>query len=152
MVKLGDVYVDLNAVDAVAPMRGVMSGYSVYLSSGRFFDVPGLTEDEVEAALVTGGLLEQPEEDDPRPLRSLFTSEELAELITAVRDGFYWAAKDSAGPVYAYSEEPTKGKAAWINNDDVSRTLRLRAGDYDCLSFDDMVPIYIPTIFEGDAE
>lgn len=152
MVKLGDVYVDLNVVDAIAPMRGVIRGYTLFLSSGRNMDVAGVTEEEVETVLVAGGLLEQAKEDDPRPLRSLFTNEELAELAVAVRGGFCWAAKDSVGPVYAYSEEPAKGKAAWINNDDVSRTLRLRAGDYDILSFDDVVPLYIPIIFKEDVE
>ena len=154
MVKLGDAYVDLNAVDAIVPMRGVMDGYSVYLSSGRFFDVSGLTEGEVESVLEAGGLFEPECEETGRLLLrdTDFTGEELAELLKATARGFFYLAKDSGGQVYAYSEEPKKGQASWINDDTVSRTLRMNAGNYDVLSFDDVVPMYIPAIFEEDME
>lgn len=152
MVKLGDAYVDLNAVDAIVPMRGVMGGYSVYLTSGRFFDLPGLTEGEVEPVLETAGLLEPDVEETGRlMLRDKdFSGEELAELLKANARGFLYVAKDSGGQVYAYSEEPTKGQNSWINDDSVSHTLRMKAGNYDILSFEDALPVFIPAIF-GEA-
>lgn len=154
MVKLGDVYVDLNAVDAVAPMRGVIRGYTLFLSSGRNMDVAGVTKEEVETVLIAGGLLEpDPEETGRLLLRDKdFSNEELAELMTAVACGFLYLAKDSGGQVYAYTEEPQKGEKSWLNDDTVSRTLRMRAGNYDILSFDDVLPIFIPTIFEEDVK
>ena len=154
MVKLGDVYVDLNVVDAIAPMRGVVRGYTLFLSSGRNMDVAGVTEEEVETVLIAGGLLEpDPEETGRLLLRDKdFSSEELEELLKANARGFLYLAKDSGGQVYAYTEEPRKGEKSWLNDDMVSRTLRMRAGNYDILSFDDVLPIFIPTIFEEDAE
>ena len=154
MVKVGDVYVDLNAVDAIAPMRGVIRGYTLFLSSGRNMDVAGVTEEKIEHALIEGGLLEpDPDETGRLLLRDKdFSNEELAELMTAVARGFLYLAKDSGGQVYAYTEEPQKGEKSWLNDDTVSRTLRMRAGNYDILSFDDVLPIFIPTLFEEDME
>lgn len=153
MVKIGDAYVDLNAVDAIVPMRGVMDGYCVYLSSGRFFDLPGLTEGEVESVLETSGLFEPECEETGRLLLrdADFSSAELAELLKAAARGFLYLAKDSGGQVYAYSEEPKKGQASWINDDSTSRTLRMKAGSYDVLTFEDVLPVFIPAIFEEDA-
>lgn len=154
MVKLGDAYVDLNAVDAIAPMRGVVRGYTIFLSSGRNMDIADVTQEEVEAVLVAEGLLEPGPNETGRLLfrDKDFSNEELAELMTAVARGFLYLAKDSGGQVYAYTEEPQKGEKSWLNDDTISRTLRMRAGNYDILSFDDVVPIFIPAIFEEDME
>ena len=154
MVKLGDVYVDLNTVDAIAPMRGVIRGYTLFLSSGRNMDVAGVTEQEVETILIAAGLLESDLEETGRLLLrdKDFSSKELEELLKANACGFLYLAKDSGGQVYAYTEKPRKGEKSWLNDDTVSRTLRMTAGYYDILSFDDVLPIYIPTIFEEGME
>lgn len=54
MVKIGEVYVDLDAVDAVAPSREE-PGYSLFLRGGRILCLAGVSEREMITVLQQTG-------------------------------------------------------------------------------------------------
>ena len=53
MVKIGNCYVELDSVDAVAPSRDE-PGYSLFLRGGRILFLSGVTEQEMIAILKEG--------------------------------------------------------------------------------------------------
>lgn len=57
MIRLGNAWVDMNAVSAVVPTRDA-PGFSLFLNSGRIIGMPGVSEKEVVAALVEGGRID----------------------------------------------------------------------------------------------
>lgn len=144
MVKIGPVFLDLSLVAGAEPVAG---GYTVYLSTGHAILIRPLTEDAFMEALTRDGYLDQSEDDTEVSLAACFTSAELTELKGVWSLGFRYIAKEASGMVFAYVSEPHKGSVSWIN-DDESAVTRLRAGSYDALSFEDIVPLHIGTIME----
>lgn len=146
MIKIGHAWVDMNAVSAVCENRSE-PGWSLFLNSGRIVGLPDVTEADVIQALERCGLSEEDGENPP----ASFSEAEYAELHRAYVDGYFWAAQDSNGHTYAYTEKPEKGSFAWRS--EAAGILRLKAGDYDALSFEDAEPLELAALFaQEDAE
>lgn len=54
IAKFGEVYVDMNAVDAASPCREE-PGYSLFLRGGRILCLPNVTQEQIETALRNEG-------------------------------------------------------------------------------------------------
>lgn len=147
MVRIGHAWVDMNAVSAICEIRGE-SGYSMFLNSGRIIGLPDVTEAEVIHVLEACGLIEG---DAPAIDMTVFTVDELAELEETFRHGLRWIAQDSDGKTFAYETKPEKLSGAWAATDNFA--CRLKAGDYDALSYEDAEPVDLKAVFtQGDAE
>lgn len=147
MVKIGAVYVNLEAVEAVAPSFDG-NGYKFFLAGGRAIEAENVTEYDLTEVLSREGYYVLPDvEGETPPLADCFTGAELEELAKTRVQGYSYVAKDYNGQVFVYVREPAKGSASWLNETRDS-VVRLRAGSYDALSFEDIVPLHIGTIME----
>lgn len=135
MIKIGHAWVDMGSVSAICENRSE-SGYSMFLNSGRIIGLPDVTEEEVIQVLEVCGLIEG---DAPAVDMAVFTVDELVELEETFRHGLRWIAKDSDGKTFAYRLKPEKDSHTWA--DDEVTVYRLKAGDYDALSFEDSEPV-----------
>lgn len=144
MIKLGDAYFDEASIVAIQPCDvSIATSYLVHVAGGGFYQwTAGAAE--VQRKLEEVGLIA------PASLRAenVFTEEELVQLVTSLAGGYYYAAKDEDGRVYAFSEAPLKGKHSWINDDGKSDVIRLTAGEYTALSFADEDPLDIAVALE----
>lgn len=140
MIKIGHAWVDMGSVSAICENRSE-PGYSMFLNSGRIIGLPDVTEDEVIQALERCGLSEEDGEIPP----ASFSEAEYAELHRAYVDGYFWAAQDSNGHTYAYTEKPEKGSFAWRS--ETAGIVRLRAGDYAALDFELAEPLSLEAMF-----
>ena len=148
MVKIGNTYINLEAVEAVAPVLRA-HGYEFFLVSGHRIVVECVTEEELTESFSREGYLPLPDiEDSTASLSSCFTADELKELAEVWAEGYRYIGKDANGKVYAYSKEPIRGAASWLNDDAVSDVARLSSGDYSALFFEDIAPLHIGVIME----
>ena len=58
MIKIGEVYVDPAAIEAVSPAIG-MTGYAVFLAGGRVLNLPRVTKATMESALREAGWIDR---------------------------------------------------------------------------------------------
>lgn len=145
MIRVGGAILNENFIAAIRPANDdgiivpaeVATLTIVSLSSGEQVAIKAPMADACRALERVGSL-----EPDTAFLPDGFTPGELDELRTKYEDGFRFAARDDDGKAYAFSAMPTKGKASWINDDDVSIVNRLY-NDYLALSFSDAQPLEI---------
>lgn len=120
LIKIGDAWVDPEEISFMTPHLDADSFITSYvgtaennapvkpdtlinLKHGGAF-VINTTLDEVEAALIDAGLIENPySEEDEAPELS---TEERVELEAFDVQGFAWLARDADGKVFAYKEKP----------------------------------------------
>lgn len=147
MVKLGDAFIELSAVEAIAPIRNSY-GYAVFLTGGRIMNLYDVSEEDVARVLADSGFLELMEAAPVHRTVEL-TSPERAELHEVFARGCRFAAKDLSGVSYAYTDKPRKGAKTWVNDDDESDVWRLR-NDYEALDFLDDAPLDLACLFAGE--
>lgn len=148
MVKLGDAFIELSAVEAIAPIRNSY-GYAVFLTGGRIMNLYDVSEEDVARVLADSGYLELVETAPVHRTVEL-TAPERAELHEVFVRGFRFAAKDLSGIVYAYTDKPWKGKKTWVNCDEASDVRRLR-NDYEALDFLDDAPLDLAYLFTEES-
>ncbi len=149
MVKLGDAFIELSAVEAITPIRDG-GGYAVFLTGGRIMNLNDVTEDEVLAALYDSGYVGSPYS-TPHPVEPKLTIPERAELREVYIRGYRFAAKDQSGITYAYTICPNRGTNSWVNDDAVSKVWRLR-NDFSALGFMDETPLDLSLLFAEVSE
>ena len=145
MIRVGGTILNENFIAAIRPANDdgiivpaeVATLTVVSLSSGEKIAIEAPMS-EACGALERVGYLEP----DTAFRPDGFTPGELDELKTKYEEGFRFAARDDDGKAYVFSAMPTKGKASWINDDDVSTVNRLY-NDYLALSFSDAQPLEI---------
>lgn len=148
MIKLGDAYFDEASIVAIAPCivpdaEDAVQRYSIQVDGGRFYPWAADAA-EVQRRLEEVGLIAP--EAQAVPLD--FTSEEIELLMDALEQGYYYAAKDSTGQIYAYRDLPKKGTRCWnARTDDGRQTIRL-IGEFAALSWDDECPLDIAAMLE----
>ncbi len=147
MVKLGDAFIELSAVEAIAPIRNSY-GYAVFLTGGRIMNLYDVTEEDVARVLADSGFLDLVETAPVHRTVEL-TAPERAELHEVYIRGFRFAAKDLSGIAYAYTDKPRKGTKTWVNDDEESDVWRLR-NDYAGLDFLDDAPLDLAPLFEEE--
>lgn len=145
MVRFGDAFVELSAVEAIAPVRDGW-GYAVFLTGGRIMNLD-VTEEEVVQVLSEAGYLDLVES-DPVAVVPALTVPERAELRELYLRGFRFAAKDEDGRSFAFVSSPEKGRASWLA-DDTTFVGRLR-NEYNGLSFSDETPLDLAMLFEEE--
>lgn len=139
MIKLGDAYFDPAAIKAIVPSTAVL--YAVYLSNEDGLLVH-IDKDELEAALISAGLLPSPDADEPEGIP--LTEAQRHELAGLYRAGYLYMAKDINGCSYAYIDVPEKHGAYWDSHDN-GKPQRLTE-DYDFLAYEDEHPAFIPAV------
>lgn len=144
MVKLGDAFIELSAVEAIAPIRD-SSGYAVFLTGGRIMNLNDVTEDEVMRVLNDSGYLDLAIP-AALPVVAKLTPPERAELSNVYVRGYRFVAKDQNGSTYAYTELPIRGERSWVNDDERSNVFRLR-NDFADLDFTDEAPLDLAHLF-----
>ena len=145
MIRVGGALLNAHFIAAICPVNDdgiivpaeVATLTVVSLSSGAKIAIEAPMS-EACGALERVGYLEP----DTAFRPDGFTPGELDELRTKYEEGFRFAARDDDGKAYPVSAIPTKGKASWINDDDVSTVNRLY-NDYLALSFSDAQPLEI---------
>lgn len=149
MIKLGDAYFDEASIVAIAPClppdaEDAARSYTIQLADG--YSYPWIADAaEVQRRLEEVGLIAP--EVQAVPLD--FTSDEIDLLMDALEQGYYYAAKDSTGQIYAYRDLPKKRTRCWnARTDDGRQTLRLH-GEFTSLSWDDESPLIIAVALEG---
>lgn len=147
MVKLGDAFIELSAVEAITPIRDD-GGCAVFLAGGRIMNLYDVTEEDVARVLADSGYLALMET-APVCRTVELTAPERAELHELFIRGYRFAAKDLCGTAYAYTGKPRKGTRDWVNDDDESDVWRLR-NDYEALDFLDDAPLDLATVFEEE--
>ena len=148
MIRVGGAILNENFIAAIRPANDdgvivpaeVATLTIVSLSSGEQVIIKAPMADACRALERVGYL-----EPDTAFLPDSFTPGELDELRIKYEEGFRFAARDDDGKAYAFSAMPTKGKASWINDDDVSTVKRLY-NDYLALSFSDTQPLEIGSL------
>ncbi len=135
MIRLGN---HLLNEDAIEDIHDGAAGLGVYLRSGAHITIPDMTVDEVHEMLAELGLIEFLETEDTVPE---FAAKEVAELRKALDEGFFFAAKESTGQVFAFEERAEKGTRSWLHKAS-SRVMRLH-GEFAALSFEDEYPLDI---------
>lgn len=148
MIRVGGAILNENFIAAICPVNDdgiivpaeVATLTVVSLSSGEKIAIEAPMS-EACGALERVGYLESA----TAFLPNSFAPGELDELRTKYEEGFRFAARDDDGKAYAFSAMPTKGKASWINDDDVSTVIRLY-NDYLALSFSDAQPLDIGSL------
>ena len=148
MIKLGDAYFDEASIVAISPCRTpageLTQCYSIRVADGHSYTWCADAA-EVQRRLEEVGLIAP--EAQAVPLD--FTSDEIDLLMDALEQGYYYAAKDSTGQIYAYRDLPKKGTRCWnATTDDGRQTLRLH-GEFASLSWDDESPLIIEVALEG---
>lgn len=147
MVKLGDAFIELSAVEAITPIRDG-GGYAVFLTGGRIMNLSDVTENEVAQVLSESGYLEIADS-GPALVACWPSVAEWLELRHAFDFGYRYVAKDQSGSVFAYTRPPMKGQSSWLNDDDASKVLRLK-NEFASLAFSDPAPMDIAWLFEED--
>ena len=143
MIKLGDAYFDEASITAIIPCDA-NGCYIVHFDRGGFYQWIASAA-EVQRRLEEVGLIES----EPQAVFPEFPPDEIGLLATALDQGYYYAAKDSTGQVYAYRDLPEKGTRCWnAVTDDGRQTLRLH-GEFAALSWDDECPLNIAVMLEG---
>lgn len=149
MIKLGDAYFDEASIVAIAPVvvpgaEDPVKRYTVQVAGGQFYRwTAGAAE--VQRRLEEVGLIEP----EAQSIRPEFPPNEMDLLMDALKQGYYYAAKDSTGQIYAYRDLPEKGTRCWnATTDDGRQTLRLH-GEFAALSWDDESPLIIEVALEG---
>ena len=145
MIRVGGAILNENFIAAIRPANDegiivpaeVATLTVVSLSSGEQVVIKAPMAEACRALEHVGYL-----EPDTVFLSCSFTAGELDELRTKYEEGFRFVARDDDGKAYVFSAMPTKGKASWINDDDVSTVNRLY-NDYLALSFSDAQPLEI---------
>lgn len=152
MIKLGKAYFDESHIVAIMPTTvplpegGCVERFVVHVEGGHIFYWDAEAE-EVQQTLEAVGLIEPDAQAEP----PVFTRNEQAELYSVLERGFLYAAKDSDRRVWAYGQAPTKGDYSWQNDDSHSDVVRLTAGKYAALSFDDVYPLDIAVALGADV-
>ena len=142
MIRFGNTIVN---EDEILTITELDTGDITVIFRGGVSLSLGISLDEAHVALVKAGLIE------PLTVRQagVFLQEELAELGKRYAEGFHYAGKDKDGTVWAYSLLPKKGAGSWLNDDAHSKVVRLEAGPYAALFFDDELPLAIEGALEG---
>lgn len=148
MIRVGSTILNENFIAAICPVNDdgiivpaeVATLTVVSLSSGQKIAIEAPISEACRALERVGYL-----EPDTAFRPDGFTPGELDELRIKYEEGFRFAARDDDGKAYAFSAMPTKGKASWINDDDVSTVNRLY-NDYLALSFSDTQPLEIGSL------
>lgn len=147
MIKLGDAYFDEASIVAIMPVltsEEPVTRYTVCVAGGHFY-LWDADAAEVQRRLEDVGLIEP----EPQAVSPEFPPDEMGLLAAALDQGYYYAAKDSTGQIYAYRDLPEKGTRCWnAANDDGRQTLRLH-GEFAALSWDDDSPLIISEALEG---
>lgn len=141
MIKLGSDYFDPSAIEAIVRSKGDDS--FVFLLASKLSVAIHISKDELEAALISAGLLSSPDADEPEGIP--LTEAQRHELASLYRSGFQYIAKDMNGCCYAYVERPTKHGAYWDPILGDTHPQRLTE-DYDFLDFEDATPAAIPVV------
>ena len=149
MVKLGDAYFDEASIVMIKPgdtheTEDSELCFLVRVVGGATYK---WTADaaEVQRRLEEVGLIAPQAQAVPLD----FPPNEIGLLMDALEQGYYYAAKDSTGQIYAYRDSPEKGTRCWnATTDDGRQTLRLH-GEFAALSWDDESPLIIATALEG---
>lgn len=148
MIKLGDAYFDEASIVAISPCRTPVGEltqcYSIRVADGRSYTWYADAA-EVQRRLEEVGLIAPQAQAVPLD----FPPDEIDLLMNALEQGYYYAAKDSTGQIYAYRDLPKKGTRCWnATTDDGRQTLRLH-GEFAALSWDDESPLIIEVALEG---
>ena len=149
MIKLGDAYFDEASIVAIQPCEatgtnGPEPSYLIHLAGGGFYQWRADAA-QVQRRLEEVGLITPQAQAVPLD----FPPDEIDLLMDALEQGYYYAAKDSTGQIYAYRDLPEKGTRCWnAATDDGQQTLRLH-GEFAALSWDDESPLIIETALEG---
>lgn len=142
MIKFGDIYLNEDYVEAVAPRPGGGDAYDAVLASGRVVGFIATRED-VQAAfgMMSNAFNEVVIELSPA---------EIDELRRVKSAGACYIAKDKNGRVYAFHGKPQKCGGYWedVPGDD---TFVLR-GHYTAVSYDDEEPCRIDDLLGGDID
>ena len=146
MIKLGNAYFDPAAIESISPDPVVFPesppcNYIVSMASGCTVETT-IGEDELEAALISAGLLPSPDADEPEGIP--LTEAQRHELAGLYRAGYLYMAKDINGCSYAYIDVPEKHGAYWDSHDN-GKPQRLTE-DYDFLAYEDDRPVFIPAV------
>lgn len=140
MIKLGNDYFDPSAIEAIVRSKGHDS--FVFLLASRLSVAIHISKDELEAALISAGLLPSPDADEPEGIP--LTEAQRRELAGLYRAGYLYMAKDINGCSYAYIDVPEKHGAYWDSHDN-GKPQRLTE-DYDFLAYEDDRPVFIPAV------
>ena len=149
MIKLGDAYFDEASIVAISPCitptaEGAGKRYMIEVVGGQFYPWAADAA-EVQRRLEEVWLIAPQEQAVPLD----FSPNEIGLLMDALGQGYYYAAKDSTGQIYAYRDLPEKGTRCWnATTDDGRQTLRLH-GEFASLSWDDESPLIIEVALEG---
>ena len=127
MIKLGEAYFNEASIVAIAPCltpdaEDAARSYTIQVVGGQFYswtsDAAGIQRRLEEVGLIAP-------QAQAAPL--YFPPDEIDLLMDALEQGYYYAAKDSTGQIYAYRDLPEKGTRCWnATTDDGRQTLRLR--------------------------
>ena len=146
MIKLGNTYFDPSAIEAITPVPGVFpdssTGCYVVGMASKFTVKIYIGAEELEAALISAGLLPSPDADEPEGIP--LTEAQRHELAGLYRAGYLYIAKDINGCSYAYIDVPEKHGAYWDSHDN-GKPQRLTE-DYDFLAYEDDRPVFIPAV------
>ena len=143
MIKLGNAYFNEASITAIMPCDAD-GCYIVHFDRGGFYQWAADAA-EVQRRLEEVGLIEP----EPQAISPEFPPDEMGLLAAALEQGYYYAAKDSTGQVYAYRDLPKKGSRCWnARTDDGQQTFRLH-GEFAALSWDDESPLIIEVALEG---
>lgn len=140
MIKLGNDYFDPSAIEAIVRSKGDDS--FVFLLASKLSVAIHISKDELEAALISAGLLPFPDADEPEGIP--LTEAQRHELAGLYRAGYLYMAKDINGCSYAYIDVPEKHGAYWDSHDN-GKPQRLTE-DYDFLAYEDDRPVFIPAV------
>lgn len=154
MIRVGNAILNEDHIAAIRPVDedGIIVPEEaatlliVDLTGGQEIFVHA-TMPEARKVLEQAGVL-----DEERAVLQLALKEkEIKVLRTIHRENFHFVARDEDGKLFAYTAKPTKGKRTWMNDDDTSTVLRIRA-EIDCLSFEDDEPLDLDVLFAEEAE
>lgn len=145
MIKLGNDYFDPSAIEAIVRSKGDDS--FVFLLASKLSVAIHISKDELEAALISAGLLEKPEAE---PLATILTQEQYDELLRLNHLGYEFVAKDKDGRSYAFWDLPEKHGAYWESNE-AHQAARLTE-DYDMLDWEDDKPTSIAWLLGSEAQ
>ena len=149
MIKLGDAYFDEASIVAILPSvipgtELLAKNYVIHIAGGLSYQWK-TDGDKVRQTLEALGLIAPQAQAVPLD----FPPDETDLLMDALEQGYYYAAKDSTGQIYAYRDLPKKGTRCWsATTDDGRQTLRLH-GEFASLSWDDESPLIIAVALEG---
>lgn len=149
MIRVGNAILNEDLVAAIRPVDedGMLVPEEasvlvvVDLAGGQEIGVHA-TMAEVRQALEQAGVLDV----ERAVLQLALKEKEIKVLRTIHRENFHFVARDADGKLFAYTAKPSKGKRTWMNDDETSTVLRIRA-EIDCLSFEDEEPLDLDMLF-----